>query len=44
MDAKVIQAGMFDNKATNSERKQFLQTLLQKDLNDDEVLIAFDLL
>jgi len=36
VDAKVIQAGMFDNKATNSERKQFLQTLLQKDLNDDE--------
>ena len=37
VDSKVIQAGMFDNKSSTQDRKQFLQTLLQQDTNDDEV-------
>ena len=28
MDEKVIQAGMFDQKSTGSERQQFLKTIL----------------
>ena len=28
MDEKVIQAGMFDQKSTGTERRQFLQTIL----------------
>lgn len=36
MDEKVIQAGMFDQKSTGSERKQFLQSILQQDEGDDE--------
>lgn len=37
MDEKVIQAGMFDQKSTGSERQQFLQTILHQDDADDEV-------
>lgn len=36
MDEKVIQAGMFDQKSTGSERRQFLQAILQQDEVDDE--------
>lgn len=38
MDEKVIQAGMFDQKSTGSERQQFLQTILHQDDGDDEVI------
>ncbi|XP_011257143.2 ATP-dependent helicase brm isoform X3 [Camponotus floridanus] len=36
MDEKVIQAGMFDQKSTGSERQQFLQSILHQDDADDE--------
>lgn len=36
LDEKVIQAGMFDQKSTGSERQQFLQTILAEDEADDE--------
>ncbi|XP_045509584.1 ATP-dependent helicase brm-like isoform X1 [Colias croceus] len=36
MDEKVIQAGMFDQKSTGSERQQFLQSILHQDGDDDE--------
>ncbi|KAK0078517.1 hypothetical protein PV326_009307 [Microctonus aethiopoides] len=36
MDEKVIQAGMFDQKSTGSERQQFLQSILHQDEGDDE--------
>ncbi|XP_046992487.1 ATP-dependent helicase brm-like [Schistocerca americana] len=36
MDEKVIQAGMFDQKSTGSERQQFLKTILRQDEADDE--------
>ncbi|XP_073979310.1 ATP-dependent helicase brm-like isoform X2 [Rhodnius prolixus] len=36
MDEKVIQAGMFDQKSTGSERQQFLQSILHQDGADDE--------
>lgn len=36
MDEKVIQAGMFDQKSTGSERRQFLHTILHQDDRDDE--------
>lgn len=36
MDEKVIQAGMFDQKSTGSERQQFLQTILHQDEEDGE--------
>lgn len=36
MDEKVIQAGMFDQKSTGSERQQFLQSILAQDEGDDE--------
>nr|CDS30859.1 global transcription activator snf2l2 [Hymenolepis microstoma] len=36
VDEKVIQAGMFDNKSTGSERRQFLQNLLEADEEADE--------
>ncbi|KAL1138772.1 hypothetical protein AAG570_008834 [Ranatra chinensis] len=36
MDEKVIQAGMFDQKSTGSERQQFLQTILHQDDAEDE--------
>ena len=37
VDEKVIQAGMFDQKSTGSERQMFLRQLLQQDNEDDEV-------
>ncbi|XP_077299537.1 ATP-dependent helicase brm isoform X2 [Arctopsyche grandis] len=36
MDEKVIQAGMFDQKSTGSERQQFLQTILHQDGDEEE--------
>lgn len=36
MDEKVIQAGMFDQKSTGSERQQFLQSILHQDGDEDE--------
>lgn len=36
MDEKVIQAGMFDQKSTGSERQQFLQSILHQDEGDEE--------
>ncbi|CAL1540648.1 unnamed protein product [Lymnaea stagnalis] len=36
VDSKVIQAGMFDNKSTTTERKQFLQALLTQEADEDE--------
>lgn len=36
LDEKVIQAGMFDNKSTGSERQKFLNAILTNDENDDE--------
>lgn len=36
MDEKVIQAGMFDQKSTGTERQQFLQTILHQDDADEE--------
>ena len=35
VDEKVIQAGMFDQKSTGSERHQFLQALLNQDEMED---------
>ena len=37
VDEKVIQAGMFDQRSTGSERRQFLQTLLTQDQDQDDV-------
>lgn len=36
MDEKVIQAGMFDQKSTGTERQQFLKTILHADEQDEE--------
>ncbi|KAK7501203.1 hypothetical protein BaRGS_00007688 [Batillaria attramentaria] len=36
VDEKVIQAGMFDNKSTNYERKQFLQNILLQEEDEQE--------
>lgn len=36
VDEKVIQAGMFDQKSTGVERRQFLQNLLEADEEADE--------
>ncbi|CAG0919105.1 unnamed protein product [Notodromas monacha] len=36
MDEKVIQAGMFDQKSTGYERKQFLQSILTQDEMEEE--------
>ncbi|KAL7054116.1 hypothetical protein AAHC03_026521 [Spirometra sp. Aus1] len=36
VDEKVIQAGMFDQKSTGTERRQFLQALLEQDEEADE--------
>lgn len=36
MDEKVIQAGMFDQKSTSSERQQLLQSILHQDEGDEE--------
>lgn len=41
MDEKVIQAGMFDQKSTGSERQQFLQSILHQDGDEDEVSVLF---
>lgn len=40
MDEKVIQAGMFDQKSTGSERQQFLQSILHQDDAEEEVIIC----
>lgn len=37
VDEKVIQAGMFDNKSTNYERRQFLQNILLQEADEEEV-------
>ena len=37
VDNKVIQAGMFDNKSTGSERRAFLVALMDQDADQDEV-------
>lgn len=42
MDEKVIQAGMFDQKSTGSERQQFLQSILHQDGDDEEVIHFFN--
>ena len=34
---QVIQAGMFDQKSTTSERKAFLEALLEEEAIEDEV-------
>lgn len=39
MDEKVIQAGMFDQKSTGSDRRQFLQAILSNDNEEEEVSI-----
>ncbi|XP_067141639.1 LOW QUALITY PROTEIN: probable global transcription activator SNF2L2 [Centruroides vittatus] len=36
LDEKVIQAGMFDQKSTGTERRQFLQAILAQDEIDEE--------
>jgi len=36
LDEKVIQAGMFDNKSTGSQRQQFLNAILCNDEGDEE--------
>lgn len=36
MDEKVIQAGMFDQKSTGSDRRQFLQAILSNDTEEEE--------
>lgn len=36
MDEKVIQAGMFDMKSSGTERKQFLESILQQDEAEEE--------
>uniref|UniRef100_A0A915IUY1 Uncharacterized protein n=1 Tax=Romanomermis culicivorax TaxID=13658 RepID=A0A915IUY1_ROMCU len=36
VDAQVIQAGLFDQKSTSVERRQFLQAILQAEGDDDE--------
>ena len=42
VDEKVIQAGMFDQKSTGSERQMFLRQLLQQDNESDEVNVFMD--
>ena len=37
---QVIQAGMFDQKSTTSERKAFLEALLEEEANEDEVRVC----
>merc|ERR1712165_676772 len=36
MDEKVIQAGMFNNRSTGSERRELLQSILRADDQDEE--------
>ena len=38
VDEKVIQAGMFDQKSTGTERRHFLQNLLMQEADAEEVL------
>jgi SWI/SNF-related matrix-associated actin-dependent regulator of chromatin subfamily A protein 2/4 len=44
VDSKVIQAGMFDNKSTGQERRQFLQNILKQEtaLTDDDSEVPDD--
>ena len=37
VDEKVIQAGMFDQKSTGSQRQQFLAAIIQQEENAEEV-------
>ena len=37
VDEKVIQAGMFDQKSTGSQRQQFLTAIIQQEENPEEV-------
>ena len=41
VDEKVIQAGMFNQNSTSSERRAFLMALLDTENDDDEVIISF---
>ena len=41
VDEKVIQAGMFDQKSTGTERRQFLQALLMQE-NDEEEQVSYN--
>ena len=41
VDEKVIQAGMFNQNSTSSERRAFLMALLDTENEDDEVKIFF---
>merc|ERR1712154_231399 len=36
MDEKVIQAGMFNQRSTGSERQELLQSILREEKDDDE--------
>ena len=36
---QVIQAGMFDQKSTTSERKAFLEALLEEEATEEEVRV-----
>jgi hypothetical protein len=36
MDEKVIQAGMFNNRSTGSERRELLQSILRADDQEEE--------
>ena len=36
MDEKVIQAGMFDQKSTSSERRAFLEAILEEEAAEEE--------
>merc|ERR1711970_322916 len=36
MDEKVIQAGMFDQKSTGSERQELLQSILREEEDDED--------
>ena len=38
VDEKVIQAGMFDQKSTGSQRQQFLTAIIQQEENPEEVI------
>eukprot|EP00352_Strombidinopsis_acuminata_P001486 CAMPEP_0176397330 /NCGR_PEP_ID=MMETSP0126-20121128/45037_1 /TAXON_ID=141414 ORGANISM="Strombidinopsis acuminatum, Strain SPMC142" /NCGR_SAMPLE_ID=MMETSP0126 /ASSEMBLY_ACC=CAM_ASM_000229 /LENGTH=118 /DNA_ID=CAMNT_0017771573 /DNA_START=996 /DNA_END=1352 /DNA_ORIENTATION=+ len=40
LDAKIIQAGMFNNKASDQERHKKLEDLIRKDYEDDEEEIS----
>ena len=41
---QVIQAGMFDQKSTTSERKAFLEALLEEEAIEEEVRVHVDFL